>query len=212
MRFGCSGCLTFLLCLALLGGSVWVVTEILATPEVPGQPATSADGLRAQQKLYEVLARSGRARREGAVVLTEQEASAFLGRHLAGGGELPLRHLVIRLPGEGTVELTGSMPLRTLARETPLARPIAALPAAWSERPVWLRLRGRLRTEEGPARRYLRLDVERLTLGRQRVPALTLRLLLDPTTLGLLRWPLPGAIRAITAERARIVIAGEPPS
>jgi hypothetical protein len=211
VRLGCSGCLTFLLCLALLGGSAWMATAILAIPEVPAQPAMSADGLRAQQKLYELLARSGRARREGAVALTEQEVSAFLDRHLGGASDLPLRRLVVRLPGEGTVELLGTMPLRALVRETPLAGPVAALPSVWSERPVWLRLRGRLRTEESAVRRYLRLDVERLTVGRQRLPVLTLRLLLDPTTLGLLRWPLPGAIRAITAERSRIVIAAEPP-
>ena len=55
-------------------------------------------------------------------------------------------------------------------------------------------------------RRYLRLDVREFAVGRQGLPAVLLRILLDPRTLGVLRWPLPDSIEAITIEPGRVVI------
>src|SRR5438093_1203073 len=54
--------------------------------------------------------------------------------------------------------------------------------------------------------RYLRLDVRGFAIGRQGLPAVLLRILLDPRTLGVLRWPLPDSIEAITVEPGRVVI------
>jgi hypothetical protein len=50
------------------------------------------------------------------------------------------------------------------------------------------------------------LDVDALVVGRQRVPALALRLLMDPGGVGLLRWPLPAHIESVTIEPGRAII------
>src|SRR5437899_2412778 len=83
------------------------------------------------------------------------------------------------------------------------------LPAVLLERPVWLMIRAHARVEPGVTRRerrYLRLDVREFAVGRQGLPAVLLRILLDPRTLGVLRWPLPDSIEAITIEPGRVVI------
>ena len=63
------------------------------------------------------------------------------------------------------------------------------------------------RVSEGP-RRQLRLDVESFAVGRQRLPARALRLLLDPAALGLLQWPLPEHVERVSIEPGRVVIRG----
>jgi hypothetical protein len=95
-----------------------------------------------------------------------------------------------------------------LFNEGPLAGAVAMLPAAWSERPVWVRLRARAHVEPsaGGLRRYLRLDVERFWIGRRRLPSLLPRLLFSPTTLGLFRWPLPAPVAEVRLETGRVVI------
>src|SRR5262249_52443549 len=68
----------------------------------------------------------------------------------------------------------------------------------------------RTQVEPAPAgqRRFLRLDVERLYLGRTRLPAVAHRLLLSPMALKLLLWPLPAGIDDIKVERQQVVIRG----
>jgi hypothetical protein len=82
------------------------------------------------------------------------------------------------------------------------------LPAGWIERPVWVRVRARAQIEPSATtrRRYLRLDVERFWLGQRRLPSLLPRLLFSPTTLGLLRWPLPAPVAEVRLETGRVVI------
>src|SRR5207249_11061781 len=90
------------------------------------------------------------------------------------------------------------------------ALPIYLSPPRWVDRPVWLRLRARTQVEPAPSgqRRFLRLDVERLYLGRTRLPAVAHRLLLSPMALKLLLWPLPAGIDDIRVERQQVVIRG----
>ena len=85
----------------------------------------------------------------------------------------------------------------------------AALPASWLQRRIWLDASGRARVEPGATRRerrYLRLDVTEFAVGRQRLPAMLLRFLLNPAALRVLRWPLPEGIEAVTVEAGRVVI------
>src|SRR5712664_1201855 len=62
-----------------------------------------------------------------------------------------------------------------------------------------------VRVDEG-APRQLRLDVEDFAVGRQRLPAAALRLLLDPAAVGLLRWPLPQDFDSVIIEPGRVII------
>lgn len=184
----------------------WAGVRFLQTPELPSVEATRADGLSAQQKLYDLVARGGSARRPD-TVLSEPEVEAFLTRHLGEAAELPLGGLRVRLPRRDTVDLAGVVPLRAPLRELGVATAVDVLPGRWGDRPVWLRLRAAPRVETAPSgRRYLRFDVSRLYVGRQRVPAFVLRLLLSPTALRLLRWPLPDRVDQVTVEPGRVVI------
>jgi hypothetical protein len=55
-------------------------------------------------------------------------------------------------------------------------------------------------------RRTVRLDARRVVIGRQRVPRLTLRLLLDPSSLRLTRIALPPNVHTVRVERGRVII------
>lgn len=211
MRLGCSGCLTLLVALACLAGAGWIVAGVFQEPGQALPRATGADGVRAQQKIYEIVRGGTRARGggDGTVALSEPEVNAFLSRHLAEVADVPLPTFGIRLREEGLVEVTGGLPLQHVVGELRLGRFAALLPRSWRERPVWFHLRARVAVEPasvGTHRRFLRLDVERFELGRRRLPALLLRLLLNPSTLRLLRWQLPGQIEDLTVEAGRVVI------
>jgi len=206
---GCSGCLIALVSVGLialaLGGTVGAGLRMLATPEGAGLPVTTAaDGARAQQKIFEV-ARASRLAKP--VTITEAEVNALLSRHLVEARGVRLNELGVRLAGDDRVEITGQAPLRQLLDEAGIGSVAGVLSAGWRERPVWLRVGARVRVSEGE-RRQVGLDVEDFAVGRQRLPAGTLRLLLDPAAVGLLRWPLPAHVRGVTIEPGRIVIRG----
>ena len=209
MKAGCSGCLWAIAVLALvalvLGGAVGAGIRGLAKPEAAALPATTAaDGARAQQKIFDL---GRRARLAQPVVLTEAEVNALLSRHLVEARGVRLNTLGVRLVGGDRVELTGQAPLRQLLEEAGMQAIGRLLPARWLEHPLWLRVGARVRVSEGP-RRQLRLDVEDFAVGRQRLPGGTLRLLLDPAAVGLLRWPLPEHVERVTIEPGRVVIQG----
>src|ERR1051325_4940605 len=135
----------------------------MRTPDFAGGPVTAADGLRAQQKIFDVIRRAGSGRPHN-VTLSERELNAFLGRHLSETADLPLRHLAVRLPSDAHAEIAGQLPLRQILGVAPFSALTGVLPAAWLEREVWLGIRARVTLERGEAareRRYLRLDVER---------------------------------------------------
>lgn len=216
MRPGCGGCLGSLLGLVLLvaifAAPIWVGFRMLQDPGGPLAATSASDGFRAQQKLYEVVrrgSRSGRSTRGEPIAITDREATAFLSNHLAEAADLPLSGVVARMPARGQAEIMGRLPLRQLLSEEPFATVRDALPAGWLDRLVWLRLRGDFMVEAATppgTRRALRFDVERFWIGRQRLPAVLLRLLLHPSALGVLRWPLPEGIEGVVVEPGRLVI------
>ena len=81
----------------------------------------------------------------------------------------------------------------------------SVLPAGWQARPVWLRVGARVRVESD-AHRQLRVDVDEFSIGRQRLPAPALRLVLDPAAVGLLQWTLPDQVESVAIEPDRVVI------
>jgi len=209
MKLGCSGCLVSIVTLAVvalaIGGLIGAGARMLARPEAASLPSTTAaDGSRAQQKLFEI-ARRGRLAQP--VTLSEAEVNALLARHLVEARGVRLGTLSVRLLGEDRLEITGQLPLRQLLDEGGLSAPGGALPAAWRERPVWIDVGVRAGVSDG-SRRQLRLDVETFAVGRQRLPARALRLLLDPAAVGLLQWPLPEQVESVTIEPGRVVIRG----
>jgi hypothetical protein len=207
LRLGCSGCVSVLILIAMVVGGAWAGYQITRTPEFIEIPAP-ADGLRAQQKIFDVLRRAGSGRTHSAT-LSEREVNAFLGRHLGETADLPFRRFAVRLPSDGHAEIAGQLALRHLLDVAPLSALHGVLPAAWLDHGMWLVARTRV-TLEGESgirgRRHLRLDVERFWLGRLRLPEVMLRVLLDPGALRLLRAPMPDAIDGIRVEPGRLVI------
>ena len=206
MRLGCSGCLGAVIGLALVtlvvGGAVGATLRMLAQPDVTVPTTTAADGARAQRKLFD-LARQ--ARRGETVVLTEAELNALLARHLVQARGVRLASPSVQLIGGDRFVLRAQSPLRQLFDEASLGAVADVMPARWQARPVWLRMGARVRLEEGP-RRQLRVDVDEFAVGRQRLPAPAVRLLLDPASVGLLQWPLPEHIEHVGIEPHRVVI------
>lgn len=183
------------------GGLGWLGTGILDTPKVGGTPATGGS---APSKLWRLTSDNA----QSPTTLSEREVARLLARGVPALGEVPLTAITVRLPGDGRLELAGRLPLRALLNEPPLAHALQVLPAGWIERPVWVRVRARAQIEPSATtrRRYLRLDVERFWLGQRRLPSLLPRLLFSPTTLGLLRWPLPAPVAEVRLETGRVVI------
>jgi hypothetical protein len=206
MRLGCSGCLGTMAALALVavlvGGAVGATVRMLAQPDVSAPTTTAADGARAQRKLFDLARQS---RRGQTVILTEAELNALLARHLVLARGVRLATPSVQLIGGDRFVLHVQSPLRQLFDEASLSAVAEVMPARWQTRPVWLRVGARLRLEEGP-RRQLRLDVDEFAVGRQRLPAQAVRLLLDPATVGLLQWPLPEHIEHVGIEPDRVVI------
>jgi hypothetical protein len=185
----------------LVAGAAWAVMRMLDTPALEPVRYAPSDGVRAQQKILDLVRRRAR---PGGVVLTEAELNAFVSRHL-DPADLPLRDPVIRLHGDDVVEIAGTLPLARLLHESPLGNLTDALPAGWLARPVWLTVLARTTVVTEP-RRVLRLDPQRVTIGRQRVPVILLRLVLDPSSLRLTRIGLPTEIRSVRIEPGRVLI------
>src|SRR5438445_11941056 len=126
---------------------------------------TPADGVNAQQKIYEMVGRGpGGKRTPRSVALSEQELNAFLARHLAEIADMPVMGAIVHLRVNDVFDLAIRVPTRRLVAETPLSSIRDLWPPRWVDRPVWLRLRGRTQCEPAPPgqRRCLGPDVRRL--------------------------------------------------
>ena len=139
------------------------------------------------------------------MTFTEAEVNALLARHLVEARGVRLSGLSARLIGGDRVELRARSSLGQILEEAALGPVSDVLPASWRARPVRLGLGARLRTEDGSSRQ-LRIEVDEFAVGRQRLPTQALRLLVDPATVGLLRWRLPDHVRRVGIEPGRVVI------
>jgi hypothetical protein len=207
-RLGCFGCFTFLILFALVAGTLWGGFQIIRAPDFVAPPTTKADGIRAQQKLFDFV-RRGSSGRPRSMTLSEREVNAFLSRHLGETVDMPFRNLAVRLLGDARGEIAGQLPLRDLLNVAPLSALAGVLPTAWLDQPIWLSLRTRVTLEASDGqrdRRHLRLDVEGFWLGRLRLPEFMLRVLLDPAALRMLRWPVPSTIEGLRIEPGRLTV------
>ena len=173
----------------------------------------SADGRRAQQRLFELSGKATSSRRDQksvTVTLSEREINAFLVRHLSD--ELPLPEGSVHLVGNGVVEIAGLVPIRAVLGDA-VGSAARALPQRWASQPVWLRLRGPLRLEAGTARpgpRRLRIEVESLWVGSRRVPAAVLTILPEGPAFRATRWAVPGTIDSVVVEPGRLTMTSRP--
>jgi hypothetical protein len=168
------------------------------------------DGARAQQKIFDLIRGDGeRSRaRSHQVTLTEGELNWFLSKNVELT-RLPIAVRAVRLAGDGVVELKALLPLRTALSASPVMAFASLLPASWLERQVWLHLDAKASLEVGATRnlrRYLRLNVQHVAIGRQPLPVTLLGLIPSLADQGLLRWRMPESVEQLTITPGAVVI------
>ena len=213
MRLGCFGCLALMVVVLVIGvgalGIVFLSGNITNPPDVQVTRYTRADGHSAQQKLYElVLRQNGRSSRQDPVVITEQEANAFLANHLVSSAELPFDPLIVRFV-KGQVELQGQTPLRNLLQGPPIAQILPYVRDDRLDRPIWVTVKGRIIVEgkgSDPSRNYGRVDLSEFALGKQELGTWLLSFMLGPTSKRLLQWQVPSVVRDIQIQDGRAVV------
>src|SRR2546430_14236416 len=115
MRLGCLAVvLAALMVAGLAAGSVWMGARLLQEPTVVTAPGTADDGMRGQQKVFDIARGAlGQGRgRSRQVVLSEPELNGFLSRHLAEAAKIPVMAGAVRLVGDGIVEFKAQLRLR----------------------------------------------------------------------------------------------------
>jgi|SoiMethySBSTD1v2_1073268.scaffolds.fasta_scaffold45133_5 hypothetical protein len=212
MRWGCIAIWAVLVgLLGMVGTFLWVSSRLLQEPDVPAAMGSPDDGVRGQQKIFEIL-RAEPARRGGRahqVVMTEAELNQFLSKHLVEAARMPVTVGALRLRENGIVELKALLSVRDLVSASWFMPAATLAPSGWLERRVWLHLEAKTSLEVGTSRslrRHLRFDVQRFAIGRQPLPGGFLRLLPSPGLQGLFRWRLPDSIEGITVEPGAVAV------
>jgi len=209
VRAGCvviAGSLGLLL--GLGGVALWAGSRLAQEPDVPVAQGSAEDGTRAQQKIFDLIrGEAPKARGHShEVILTEAEINRFLSKNLVEAAGVPVAVRAVRLAGDGVVEFKGLLPLRAVLSGAPVA---SLVPSAWLDRRCWLHLEAKASLEVGAGRRqrrYLRLDVQRFAIGRQRLPGTLVRLLAGPRVQELLRWRMPESVEGLTIDPGALVI------
>jgi hypothetical protein len=213
MRLGCFGCLALIVVVLVIGvgalGIVFLSGNITNPPEVNVTRYTRSDGHAAQQKLFElVLRQTGRSSRQDPVVITEQEANAFLANHLVTSAEIAFEPLIVRFV-KGQLEVQGQTPLRNLLQGPPIAQMLPYVRDSRLDRPIWVTVKGRIVVEgkgSDGSRNYGRVDLSEFALGQQELGTWLLNLMLGPTGKRLLRWQVPSIVKEIQIQDGRAVV------
>jgi hypothetical protein len=217
MRFGCGGCLGLLLLLlgvAVVGVS-WTIARCLRQPDLPVTTATAVESRRAQQKLAEMFQRprSPGTSASDLIVFSEGELNALLARNVEEVRGARLGGIVVRLVGNDQIDVYQSLSLTRALDSVGLAAISHYLPDGWRAHPVWWHIATRLRNTTRPdGRRGVALDVAGLALGRQPLPAMLSRILLDPKLLGTLSFELPAGVDGITIEPGKALVRRPAPA
>lgn len=213
MRFGCFGCLALSVVVLVIAvaalGVIFLSGNITSPPDVQPARYTRADGHSAQQKLYElVLRQTGRSSRQDPVIITEQEANAFLANHLAETADLPFDPLIVRFKG-GQIEVQGQTPLRNLLQGPPFAQLLPYVSDSRLDRPIWVTVRGRIVLEtrgSAGARTYGYVDLDDFALGKQELGTWLVSLMLGPTSKRLLRWQVPSVVHQVEIQDGKAIV------
>lgn len=187
--------------LATIGVSFWGASRALEAPTItPVRRPTAEDAARAQQKLFRLVRGSA----SEPIAMSEAEINAFVSRNV-DPRDLPFDRPTIVFHDGDILEIVGEVPLARLLADSPLGFVGGLLPERWRARPVWIQVAAHARLERRP-RTQLRLDVQRMAIGRQRVPTLALRLLFDPARLRFVRLVVPETVTEIRIQSGRVLI------
>jgi hypothetical protein len=171
--------------------------------------ATAVESRRAQQKLAEMFQRprSPGTLAADPIVFSEGEINALLARNVEEVRGARLGGIVVRLVGNDRIDVYHSLSLTRALDSVGLGMISQYLPRGWSQHPVWWHIGTRLRNAtRSDGRRGVALDVASLTLGRQPLPAMLARILLDPKLLGTLSFELPAGVDSITIEPGKALV------
>jgi len=213
MKLGCAGCLILIVLLtflvALIGGFFFLSGNIFQEPRFETLDWRGSDASAARSTLREIILRdAGQSRRQDPVLLSEREINALVARHLAETAGLRFDPFAIRLV-QGQFLLQGRTVLRSLLQGPPFAQLAGYLPASQLARPIWITVRGYIAVQPGepggkPGRAHVVLT--EFILGRQPVGSWPFSAVMGSAGLGLLKWPVPGAVRDVDIEDRRVVI------
>ena len=213
MKLGCAGCLILVIGLMFLvvvsGGFLFLSGNIFEEPRLDALEWSRADASSAQSKLVEIVQRdAGHSGRQDPVLLSEREVTALVARHLAEAAGLRFEPFALRLT-PGQFMLQGRTIVGDLLQGPPFAQLASQLPTAQLRRPIWITARGELSLNQGnPAGKPGRVLVTltEFTLGKQPVGSWPFSIVMGPAGARLLRWPVPGSVRAIEIEDRRVLI------
>lgn len=184
----------------MVGLCIWGASRAFQDPVVSLVSSTPDHAASAQQKLFRLLRGAAR----DPVILSEAEVNAFISRNV-DPRDLPLDHPTVFLRPDDVVELVGQVSIARLLGESPAAILGAVLPSDWLTRRLWLEVAAHAEFEHEP-RTQLRLAIRRVTLGRQSLPTVALRVLFEPASLRFVRVPLPATVAGVRIESGRAVI------
>jgi len=170
-------------------------------PAAAAPPPDPGAGLRAQQRLAELLMRAGGVTgRSEPIPLTTAELNALLTRHVQTR-RLPLYPVVLRAE-EGVLEVAGRTSLRQLGPRSALGGLISVLPDGLLDLEVWVAVEGRVEARAGEGE----LVVGRAAIGRQRVPPSWLWALLGLDPREYLVWRMPRFVDRVEVRPDRLLI------
>ena len=144
-------------------------------------------------------------RGRSAVTLSEADVAALVTRQLSSRTDLPIRDIVVRLSESGAADIVGRMTVQDIVQRRPaVKRIVSVLPSSWQSHPVWVAVRAvpHLGRDESRRHVYLTLEVSRLAVGRQALPAAVA----GWVGVGLLRWELPDEIEEVSLERGQVTV------
>ena len=194
--------------LVVVGGVLFLSTNIFATPDVRSVPYSKGDGYAAQQKLYEVTQREGgRSGRKDPISLSEREANAFLAHHLTEIAGISVAPLAVGF-SRGQFSVQGQTSLRILLYGGPLYQVFKYIPDTTLNHRVWVTVRGRITVEDagGGNPGVGTITVTDLVLGRQPLHSFLLYAMMGRSGGGLFRWPVPRVVERVQFEEGQAII------
>jgi hypothetical protein len=213
MKLGCAGCLILIVVLtflaALAGGFLFLSGNIFEEPNFEALDWSRSDASAVRSTLRGIILRdAGQSGRHDPVLLSQREINALVARHLSETAGLRFDPFAIRLV-QGQFRLQGRTVLRSLLQGPPFAQLAGYLPASQLDRPIWISARGYIAVvpgEPGGKPGQARVVLTEFILGKQPVGSWPFSAVMGSTGSGLLKWPVPGAVRDIDIEDRRVVI------
>jgi len=199
-----------LIFLATVVGGFFVLSgNIFEEPHFEALDWSRSNASTARSALREIILRdAGQSGRQDPVLLSERELNALVARYLAETAGLGFDPFAMRLV-QGQFLLQGRTVLRSLLQGPPFLQLAAYLPASQLDRSIWITVRGYIAVQPGePGGKpgQARVVLTEFNLGRQPVGNWPFSAVMGSAGSGLLKWPVPGAVRDVDIEDRRVVI------